>query len=50
MWGFVVIGVVQRVGVVADGGREGCFVLVGGVWVGDLWWLGEFVRHEEWAV
>jgi hypothetical protein len=49
MWGFVVIGVVRRVGVVADGGHERCFVVVGDDWVGDLWWLGEFVRREEWA-
>jgi hypothetical protein len=28
MWGFVVIGVVQRVDVVADGGRKGWFVVV----------------------
>jgi hypothetical protein len=47
--GFVMIGVVRGVGVVADGGREGCFVVVGDDWVCDLWWLGEFVRREEWA-
>jgi hypothetical protein len=41
-----VIGVVRGVGVVADGGREGCFGLVCGgcelIWwllCGGLWWL-----------
>ena len=36
------IGVGRGVGVVSDGGREGCFVVVGGDLVGALWWVGEF--------
>jgi hypothetical protein len=31
--------VMRGVDVVADGGREWCFVVVGDDFVGDLWWL-----------
>jgi hypothetical protein len=34
--------VVRGVDVVANGGHEGCFVVVGGDLVGALWWVGEF--------
>jgi hypothetical protein len=49
MWGFVVIGVVWGVGVVADGGCEGCFGVVCGGFEMIWWVVWVVVRCEEWA-